>query len=48
LKTKNQDDKFELFHNVKSFFNQEELELICQKRVYPYEYIDSEENFKEE
>jgi hypothetical protein len=48
LKTKNQDDKFQLFHNVKSFFNQEELELICQKRVYPYEYIDREENFKEE
>jgi len=28
-------------------FNQEELALICQKGVYPYEYIDNIEKFKD-
>jgi hypothetical protein len=46
LKTKNL-DKFEKFNSMKQHFNAEELELICQKGVYPYEYIDDLEKFKE-
>jgi hypothetical protein len=46
LKTKNL-DKFENFNSMKQHFNEEELELICQKGVYPYEYIDDLEKFKE-
>ena len=37
LKTKNL-DKFEKFSNI-----QEELELICKKGVYPYEWMDDPE-----
>ena len=47
LKTKSE-DKFELFHNIEKMFNKEELELICQKGIYQYEYIDGNERFKEE
>ena len=32
---------------MKQHFNDEELELICQKGVYPYEYIDDIEKLKE-
>ena len=46
LKTKNK-DQFEKFNSMKQHFNDEELELICQKGVYPYEYIDDIENLKE-
>jgi hypothetical protein len=31
---------------MKQHFNIEELELICQKGVYPYEYMDDVEKFK--
>ena len=33
---------------MKSFFKKAELELICQKGVYQYEYIDSDGKFEEE
>jgi hypothetical protein len=46
LKTNTQ-DRYENFNNMKQHFNNEELELICQKGVYPYEYIDDVEKFKD-
>jgi hypothetical protein len=46
LKTKNL-DKFEKFNSLKQHLNEEELELICQKGFYPYEYIDDPEKLKE-
>ena len=46
LKTKNKDN-FEKFNSMKQHFNDEELELICQKGSYPYEYIDDIEKLKE-
>ena len=46
LKTNSQ-DKYENFKNMKQHFNEEEIELICQKGVYPYEYIDNVEKFKD-
>jgi hypothetical protein len=45
-KTRNQ-YKFEKFNNMKQHFNEEELELICKKGVYPYEWMDDPEKFKE-
>jgi hypothetical protein len=47
LKTKNK-NKFEKFNSMKQHFNEEELELICQKGGYPYEYIDDIQKFKRE
>ena len=48
LKTTKSQHKFDKFNNMKKHFTEEELELICQKGVYPYEYIDGdEEKFKE-
>jgi hypothetical protein len=46
LKTESE-DKFDNFKNMKQHFNEEELELICKKGIYPYEYIDDVEQFKE-
>jgi hypothetical protein len=46
LKTTNQ-DRYQNFNCMKQNFNQEEMELICQKGVYPYEYIDDVEKFKD-
>jgi hypothetical protein len=46
LKTKHK-DKLENFNSMKQHFNDEELELICQKGVYPNEYIDDIEKLNE-
>jgi hypothetical protein len=32
---------------MKQHFNHEELQLICQKGVYPYDYMDDVEQFKD-
>ena len=37
------DNPYEKFHNMKSHFKPEDLDLICQKGYYPYEFIDSYE-----
>ena len=41
LKMKNDDDPYMKFHNMKKHFNKDEMELICRKGSYPYEFIDS-------
>jgi hypothetical protein len=46
LKTKTA-DKFEKFNNMRQRFNEEELEPICKKGVYPYERMDDPEKMKE-
>jgi hypothetical protein len=46
LKTSNE-DRYHNFNCMKQNFNQEEINLICQKGVYPYEYIDNVEKFKD-
>jgi hypothetical protein len=46
LKTNNE-DRYDNFSNMKQHSNSEELNLICQKGVYPYEYIDNVEKFKD-
>ena len=47
LITKSRTDKFENFDNMKQHFNAEQLELICKKGVYPYEWMDDPEKMKE-
>jgi hypothetical protein len=46
LKTNNE-DRYDNFNSMKQHFNNEELKLICQKGVYPYEYMDNIENNKD-
>jgi hypothetical protein len=46
LKTNNK-YYFEQFNSMKQHSNEEELKLICQKGVYPYEYIDDIEKLQE-
>ncbi len=42
-------DKFENFHNMKKESkNERQLELVCQKGVYPYEWVDGEDKLKHE
>jgi len=41
-------DKFEHFHTMKQHFTDSEMELICKKGVYPYEWVDDNEKFKQE
>ncbi len=40
--------RFEHFHNMKKHFTIPEMELICKKGVYPYEWVDDNEKFKQE
>ena len=48
LKTEGE-DKFENFHNMKrEFKTQRQLELVCKKGVYPYEWVDGDDKFKHE
>ncbi len=42
------EDKFKDFHNMKKHFTEPEMELICKKGVYPYEWVDDNEKFKQE
>ena len=43
------EDKYENLHNMKKEFKtQRQLELICQKGVYPYEWVDGDDKFKHE
>ena len=37
----------EAFNNIKRYYTGDELNLIKRKGVYPYEYMDSIERFKE-
>jgi hypothetical protein len=38
---KDDEDPYKNFVHMKPYFNNEELELLCKKNVYPYEYISS-------
>ena len=31
---------------MKKYFNKEELELVCQKGYYPYEFMDNIDKFE--
>ncbi len=42
------EDKFKYFDNMKKHFTETEMELICKKGVYPYEWVDDNEKFKQE
>ena len=46
LKTNSQ-DRYDNFKNMKQHFEAEELKLMCQKGVYPYEHMDDVEKFKD-
>ena len=35
------------FNNIKRYYTGDELNLIKRKGIYPYEYMDSKERFKE-
>ena len=35
------------FKNLHKYYTKEEAELIKQKGFYPYEYMDTEEKFKD-
>ena len=39
-------DKYEMFENVKTHFNADELDLVCQKRFHPYEFMDNINKFE--
>ncbi len=39
-------DKYINFNNMKREFNNEELELLCQKGYYPYEWADGYDKFE--
>jgi hypothetical protein len=39
-------DKYEKFDNMKNHFNADELELVCQKGCYPYEFMDNIDKFE--
>ena len=42
-------DIYEKFHNMKKEFKtRRQLELICQKGFYPYEWVDGDDKFKHE
>jgi hypothetical protein len=43
LKAPKSQNQFENFGNMKKHFTEEEIELICQKGVYPYEYMNGDE-----
>ena len=34
-------DIYKNFHNMKKYFKEEDLNIICKKGLYPYEFIDS-------
>ena len=40
-------DIYENFNNINQHFNSEEMELICQQGVYPYEWVDDPMKIKE-
>ena len=48
LKQKTGDDEFVKYKNMKQHFNEEDMKIICQKGVYPYEWMDDKEKFKQE
>ena len=49
LKNEDGNDKIESYNSMKKeYTTPRHLELICQKGVYPYEWVDSEEKFKHE
>ena len=39
-------DNYEMFENLKNQCNADELKLICQKGVYPYEFMDNIDKFE--
>jgi hypothetical protein len=41
-------DVFEKYTNMKQHFNEEDMKIICQKGIYPYEWMDDKEKFKQE
>ncbi len=41
-------DEFLKYTNMKRHFNEEEMKIICQKGIYPYEWMDDAEKFKQE
>ncbi len=41
-------DVYEKYKNMKRHFNEAEMKLICQKGIYPYEWMDDPEKFKQE
>jgi hypothetical protein len=39
-------DKYEKFDNMNKYFNADELELVCKKGFYPYEFMDNIDKFE--
>ena len=39
-------DKYEMIEDMKKHFNADELELVCQKGFYPYEFMDGLDKFE--
>jgi hypothetical protein len=37
------EDKYKNFNNMKRFYFDEKLDLLCRKDYYPYEWVDSDE-----
>ncbi len=40
--------EFVKYRNMKQHFNEEDMKIICQKGIYPYEWMDDKEKFKQE
>ena len=36
-------DEFVKYRNMKQHFNDEDMKIICQKGIYPYEWMDDKE-----
>ena len=36
-----------IYKNMKQHFNEEDMKIICQKGIYPYEWMDDKEKFKQ-
>ena len=45
LYSNDDNDKFKDFKNMKNHYNNDELELMCQKGLYPYEWFDNLDKF---